>query len=202
MNEPLHSRVIIVCLPLDQRLSAASFPGDLPDSGIKLRSPALQADALLSEPPGKCIHNGRARVAETFKSIQSHLSILGRGPKHDSWSLSQVTGLCRTSGRDTYQKHGLRGRGLPHVHSANVRVPAWASFFSQLVPSCAFQDRLQVLPSPASHGCSGHSPVNSFGPLSLLSLPAAPCVCLLGSPKHLSLLASGWAPPPASPGPP
>ena len=28
-------------------------PGDLPDPGIKPRSPALQADSLLSEPPGK-----------------------------------------------------------------------------------------------------------------------------------------------------
>ena len=28
-------------------------PGDLPDSGIEPRSPALQAEALTSEPPGK-----------------------------------------------------------------------------------------------------------------------------------------------------
>ena len=28
------------------------FPGDLPDSGIEPGSPALQADSLLSEPPG------------------------------------------------------------------------------------------------------------------------------------------------------
>ena len=28
-------------------------PGVLPDPGIELRSPALQADSLLSEPPGK-----------------------------------------------------------------------------------------------------------------------------------------------------
>ena len=28
-------------------------PGDLPDPGIKPRSPSLQADALPSEPPGK-----------------------------------------------------------------------------------------------------------------------------------------------------
>ena len=28
-------------------------PGDLSDPGIKPRSPTLQADALLSEPPGK-----------------------------------------------------------------------------------------------------------------------------------------------------
>ena len=30
-----------------------SSPGNLPDPGIELRSPALQADALTSEPPGK-----------------------------------------------------------------------------------------------------------------------------------------------------
>ena len=29
------------------------FPGDLPNPRIELRSPALQADALTSEPPGK-----------------------------------------------------------------------------------------------------------------------------------------------------
>ena len=31
-------------------------PGDLPDPEIKPRSPALQADSLLSEPQGKDIH--------------------------------------------------------------------------------------------------------------------------------------------------
>ena len=30
-------------------------PGDLPDPGIELRSPTMQADALTSEPPGKPI---------------------------------------------------------------------------------------------------------------------------------------------------
>ena len=32
-------------------------PGDLPNPGIKPRSPALQADALTSEPPGKPLVN-------------------------------------------------------------------------------------------------------------------------------------------------
>ena len=32
---------------------AICSPGDLPDPGIEPRSPALQADALTSEPPGK-----------------------------------------------------------------------------------------------------------------------------------------------------
>ena len=31
------------------------FPEDLPDTGIEPGSPALQADALLSEPPGKWV---------------------------------------------------------------------------------------------------------------------------------------------------
>ena len=30
-----------------------SSPGDLPDPGLELRSPALHVDTLLSEPPGK-----------------------------------------------------------------------------------------------------------------------------------------------------
>ena len=35
--------------------SGLSFPspGDLPNTGIEPRSPALQVDSLLSEPPGK-----------------------------------------------------------------------------------------------------------------------------------------------------
>ena len=31
-------------------------PGDLPNLGIELRSPGLQVDSLLSEPPGKTIY--------------------------------------------------------------------------------------------------------------------------------------------------
>ena len=44
-------------------------PGDLPDPGIEPRSPALQTDALLSEPPGKpiCIHIYREREGEGEK---------------------------------------------------------------------------------------------------------------------------------------
>ena len=41
--------------PRQEYWSGLSFPssGDLPNPGIKPRSPALQADSLLSEPPGK-----------------------------------------------------------------------------------------------------------------------------------------------------
>ena len=47
--------------PLSMELSRQEYwsgqpfpsPGDLPDPGIEPGSPALQADSLLSEPPGK-----------------------------------------------------------------------------------------------------------------------------------------------------
>ena len=32
------------------------YPGDLPNPGIEPRSPALQADTLTSEPPGKHVY--------------------------------------------------------------------------------------------------------------------------------------------------
>ena len=40
---------------LQEYWSGVPFPSprDLPDTGIEPRSPALEADALLSEPPGK-----------------------------------------------------------------------------------------------------------------------------------------------------
>ena len=47
--------------PLSMKISRQEYwsrlpfpsPGDLPDPGVESVSPALQADALLSEPPGK-----------------------------------------------------------------------------------------------------------------------------------------------------
>ena len=35
-----------------------SPPGDLPNPGVKIRSPALQADSLPSEPPGNLMNTG------------------------------------------------------------------------------------------------------------------------------------------------
>ena len=39
-----------------------AFPGDLPDPGIKPGSPALHADSLLSELPGKLFKVGRGEL--------------------------------------------------------------------------------------------------------------------------------------------
>ena len=50
------------------------FPGDLPNPGIESGSPALQADFLPFEPPGKP-HAAAAAAAAAAKSLQSCLTL-------------------------------------------------------------------------------------------------------------------------------
>ena len=52
-----------------------SSPGDLPDLGIEPRSPAFQADSLLSEPPGKPIISS-ASVCNQFSSVHFSHSVV------------------------------------------------------------------------------------------------------------------------------
>ena len=50
-----HQAPLFMEFPRQEYWSALPFPspGDLPDPGIEPRSPALHADSLPSEPPGK-----------------------------------------------------------------------------------------------------------------------------------------------------
>ena len=53
-------------------------PGDLPDPGIKPGSPALQADALPSEPPGKpsvSVHRMNSEPQFLLVGFQSLLTV-------------------------------------------------------------------------------------------------------------------------------
>ena len=59
-------------------------PGDLPNPGIEPRSPALQADALTSEPPGKPKGKSNLSKYQSFRTLnplsnnlnnQSHLCL-------------------------------------------------------------------------------------------------------------------------------
>ena len=51
---------------MQEHWSELPFPsaGHLPDPGIEPTSPALQADSLLSEPPGMCIYTPPIQVVE------------------------------------------------------------------------------------------------------------------------------------------
>ena len=48
-------------------------PGDLPDAGIEARSPALQADSLPSEPPGKTIQSEVSQKEKNKYCILMHI---------------------------------------------------------------------------------------------------------------------------------
>ena len=50
-------------------------PGDIPDQEIELRSPALQADALLAEPPGKFLRETCGPYKLNAKSAWAQLII-------------------------------------------------------------------------------------------------------------------------------
>ena len=65
-------------------------PGDLPNPGIKLRSPALQVDSLPSEPPGMPINN--VRLKENSKALFDRLCLVCPTEQNDSepaWSVTQ-----------------------------------------------------------------------------------------------------------------
>ena len=47
-------------------------PGDLPDPGMESRSPALQADSLPSEPPGKPLAAAAAKSLQSCLTVQPH----------------------------------------------------------------------------------------------------------------------------------
>ena len=88
--------------------------GDLPNPGIKTRSPALQADSLLSEPPGKTKNTG---VGSLFLLQGIFLTQeLNRGLLHLGWILYQLSYQGRVNESrsvlsDSLQPHGLYSPG-------------------------------------------------------------------------------------------
>ena len=89
--------------PLPMKLSRLEYwsgypfpsPGDLPNPGIEPRSPALQADALTSEPPGMRETRVRSlgREDPLEKEMATHSSIL-------AWEipLTEETGMLQSMG--------------------------------------------------------------------------------------------------------
>ena len=53
-------------------------PGDLPDPGIEAGSPALQADTLPSEPPGKAILNNKVTSKNSWLLLRHIIPSPGR----------------------------------------------------------------------------------------------------------------------------
>ena len=66
-------------------------PGDLPNPGIEPESPALQADALPSEPPGKMLGKTEGKKE---KRVAKHVCVLSRSAAAAAKSLQSCPTLC------------------------------------------------------------------------------------------------------------
>ena len=79
-----------------------SSPGDLPNSGIEPRSPALQADSLPSEPPGNLGPNSYHACVPLNSKF--HLPLVFPFPKwspYKSWCLLNLTSALPRVGTQT-----------------------------------------------------------------------------------------------------
>jgi len=71
-------------------------PGDLPDPGIELGSPSLQADALPSEPPGKPLEL-EDRTIEITQSGKQKLDLQKSESEQscrDPWDYNKSSNIC------------------------------------------------------------------------------------------------------------
>ena len=124
-------------------------PGDLPDPGIKPRSPTLQADALPSEPAGKpwCFKPG-------FKSCVLSLAFINT--REFSWEMM-------------FQRNCIR-----YFHESSVccsvlfnpllRIGEWREeeeLWSSGIPSLGWRRKQRGLPATGA-GAAGRSPTQSL----------------------------------------
>ena len=74
-------------------------PGDLPDPGIKPRSPTLEADALTSEPPAEELYKKDHHDPDNHNGVITHLEpdIL---ECKDRWDLGSITANKGSGGGD------------------------------------------------------------------------------------------------------
>ena len=66
-------------------------PGDLPDSGIKPTSPALQADSLPSDPPGKPMNTGMGSLSFLQGSPDTPSELVW-GNRNKEWPSAKMPG--------------------------------------------------------------------------------------------------------------
>ena len=86
-------------------------PGDLPDPGIEPGSPALQADALTSEPPGKPVNKYYLKKTKSkrflggpvVKTLPSNIRVVGLNPSQEA----KIPHISQWKNQDVKQKQLL-----------------------------------------------------------------------------------------------
>ena len=86
VHEILQARTLEwVAFPFSREI----FPGDLPNPGIKLKSPALQADSLPAEPPGMYVRHCHIKATSKFSGLNQFYSL---SPQESSGWLGDSSG--------------------------------------------------------------------------------------------------------------
>ena len=86
-------------------------PGDLPDPGIEPRSPVLQADALLSEPPGKPLVGPWSNGISILRTIDSSACSLSLWAQRKGYA---KTSCCLQTRKSSHPKMHL------HSHPPDI----------------------------------------------------------------------------------
>ena len=107
-----------------QAYSPIPSPGDLPNPGIKAGSPALQADALPSKPPGKCY------IVSSHYGNPLQYSCLTNPMDGGAW-WAAVHGVSKSRTRPsdftfTFHFHALEKEMATHSSVVAWRIPGMA----------------------------------------------------------------------------
>ena len=112
-------------------------PGDLPNPGIEPRSPALQADSLPSEPPGKpIIPHAAAKLLQSCETFCNPMDCSLPGSSVHGDSLGKNTGAgCRALLQGIFPTQGSNPH-LPHCrlilyqlsHQGSPRILEWVAY--------------------------------------------------------------------------
>ena len=147
-------------------------PGDLPDPGIEPRSPALQGDALPSEPPGKFIKGEAAKSmagkGEPQLALASGGRPLARLRKQGSWNASGGASRAGEEAGGASLLPALLHQGAAWL----LRTACWA--FLENTPAPVQTSALEIGRSPETRGSPG---VTGQEQSSGLLMPAALTVC-------------------------
>ena len=107
-------------------------PGDLPDPGIEPRSPTLQADTLLSEPPGKQITENNW-YQKTTLSENNWYSGKQNSPLTQHLSFSLVTCPNQSERAESDAEHSANHH-RPHPTPVRVEGGGWEEKAAQEPP--------------------------------------------------------------------
>ena len=99
-------------------------PGDLPNPGIKPRSPTLQADSLLSEPPWKLLKytstNFNLRLTKHLNKIKTIKEYITKDFQHSRFKAQcKMTFMLCTSAL----RHNTWDTTWPHAHPTIAQCP-------------------------------------------------------------------------------